>query len=129
VKDGDGEHLGCPVSGLLVPGLVEEQILVDVLELFLVVGIGDADAAARDSHKSRDAPVVDGQAQLLELGAGQVQGVELVAGLVGHVDRDEQGIEERQKPVLVLDEDVLDVLRSMDLVRDIQQFLSLVELF
>ena len=86
-------------------------------------------AASRDGHEARDAPVVDGHAQLLELRARQVQGVELVAGLVGHVDRDQQRIEERQEAVLVLDEDVLDVLGSVDLVGDVQQLLSLVEFF
>ncbi len=128
VHDGKGEHLGRPVARLLVPGLVEEERLVDLFELLLVVGIGDVDAAARVGHEARDAAVRDGQPDLLELGAREVERVELVAGLVGHVDRDQQGVEERKDAFLVLDEDVLDVLGGMDLVGDVEQFLALVEL-
>ena len=128
VHDGKGEHLGRPVARLLVPGLVEEERLVDLFELLLVVGIGDVDAAARVGHEARDAAVRDGQPDLLELGAREVERVELVAGLVGHVDRDQQGVEERKDAFLVLDEDVLDVLGGVDLVGDVEQFLALVEL-
>ncbi len=128
VHDGKGEHLRRPVARLLVPGLVEEERLVDLFELLLVVGIGDVDAAARVGHEARDAAVRDGQPDLLELGAREVERVELVAGLVGHVDRDQQGVEERKDAFLVLDEDVLDVLGGVDLVGDVEQFLALVEL-
>jgi len=128
VHDGQGEHLGGSVARLPVPGLIEEEGLVDLLELLLVVDIRDADAPARVGHESGDAAVVDGQADLLELGACQVEGVELAPRLVRHVDRDQQGIEEREDPFLVLDEDVLDVLRGVDLVGDVEQFLALVEL-
>ena len=129
VEDRGGEDLLRPETGLLVPADVEGQFLVDLLKLLDIIGVGDVDDLPRIGHVPGDAPVVDGNPDLLDLGADEKHGIDFVARPVHHIDGDRMGVEEVQDPVLQIDEDLLDVLCGVDPVGDVQKGLANLELF
>lgn len=112
---------------MLVPVLVEGEVFVDQGQFCLVVGVRDVRDLGRQGRVARDAARVDGKADLLGHVPGLEAGINLLFLGIHHIDGDTVRVKEREDIVPLADEDFIEVLGRMDLVRNVVKGLVIEE--
>ena len=123
------QHLFRAVAGLGVDCLEEVQLRAVGLELHVVVDVADVDHALVAGDEPRDRLLVHRQLDVLErVQAGLHLGDDRSPVLACQVDRQPVGVEQAAQLLRQLEDDLVDVLRRMDPVRDRLQLLLEIQL-
>jgi len=125
---GDTQHLSRHESGLFVPAVVEFKIFADGLEFIGVIGIFYMQDVARCGAETGQAGVADRHDNLLQFRTGFDLRDEQIAFVVGHINGQALGAEERGNAVLDVNQDGVKIVGRMQLVNLVHQLLAIFEL-